>query len=93
MEFCSCYVDRNIRGEATLSMGRAVEYARYGINGIVNLIPFNCLPGTIVNTLLWKFVLDYPEIPILKMLYDGNLQSTDQTRIEAFMYQATQKDL
>ncbi len=88
MKTCSQYLDENIRGEATLSMGRAIEYAQHGFNGIVNLIPFNCLPGTIVNTLLRSFSRDYPNLPVLKMVYDGNMQSSDQTRIEAFMYQA-----
>ena len=90
MQLCSEYLNENIRGEATLSIGRAVEYARHGFSGVVNLIPFNCMPGTIVNTLLWRFSGDYPRLPVLKMIYDGNKQSSDQIRIEAFMYQAKQ---
>jgi predicted nucleotide-binding protein (sugar kinase/HSP70/actin superfamily) len=88
MKLCSGYLDENIRGEATLSIGRALEYVHHGFNGIVNLIPFNCMPGTIVNSILWRFSKDYPNVPVLKMVYDGNMQSSDQTRLEAFMYQA-----
>jgi predicted CoA-substrate-specific enzyme activase len=90
MNLSSEYLHEEIRGEATLSMGRAVEYARHGFNGVVNIIPFNCLPGTIVNSLLCRFSQDYPQVPVLKMVYDGTIQSGDQTRIEAFMYQARQ---
>jgi predicted CoA-substrate-specific enzyme activase len=84
------YLCSDVRGEAVLSMGRAIEYAINGTHGIVNLMPFSCMPGTIVNTLLWGFARDYPEIPILKMVYDGTLQSSDRIRIEAFMHQARQ---
>jgi len=90
MNMCARYCHEDIRGEANLSMGRAVEYAQHGCHGLVNVIPFNCMPGTIVNTLLWNFSKDYPQTPVLKMVYDGTAQSGDQTRIEAFMYQARQ---
>jgi len=82
------YMCSDIRGEAALSMGRAVEYALNRTHGIVNLMPFSCLPGTIVNTLLWSFARDYPAIPQLKMVYDGTAQSGEHMRIEAFMHQA-----
>ncbi|MCP4716521.1 MAG: hypothetical protein GY868_15480, partial [Deltaproteobacteria bacterium] len=90
MRLCRPYCVEHIRGEANLSMGRAVEYARHGMHGVANLIPFNCMPGTIVNTLLWRFAGDYPQLPLLKMVYDGTEQAGDRTRIEAFMYQARQ---
>ena len=41
---------RHVRGEANLSLGRAVEYGLHGFSGIVNLMPFACMPGTIVKT-------------------------------------------
>ncbi len=90
MNLCSSYCTEDIRGEANLSMGRAVEYATHGFHGIANLAPFNCMPGTIVNTLLSQFSKDYPQTPILKMVYDGTKQSSSRTRIEAFMHQVQQ---
>ncbi len=90
-KLCSPYASEDLRGESNLSMGRAVEYARHGLHGVANLIPFNCMPGTIVNTLLWRYAQDYPDMPLLKMVYDGTRQAGDQTRIEAFLYQARQK--
>jgi len=84
------YIHEAIRGEPILSMGRAVEYAREGFHGVINLVPFNCLPGTIVNALLRRFAEDYPQVPVLRMVFDGNMQASEQTRLEAFMYQARQ---
>jgi len=86
----SKYIDTSFRGEAILSMGRAVEYAQHGYNGIINVVPFSCLPGTIVNALFKKFSEDYPGIPILKMDYDGTKQASEDTRLEAFVHQAQQ---
>jgi predicted nucleotide-binding protein (sugar kinase/HSP70/actin superfamily) len=86
---CSApYLSSHVRGEANLSLGRAVEYALHGCSGIVNLMPFACMPGTIVNALLGPFSRDWPQVPVLKMVFDGTAQAGDQTRLEAFMHQA-----
>ncbi len=84
------YIDDAVRGETVLSMGRCEEYVEHGFHGIVNLTPFNCLPGNMVNGLLRKFSELHPEAPILKMAFDGLQQSSEETRIEAFMDQARQ---
>ncbi|MBN2584478.1 MAG: hypothetical protein JXL80_15560, partial [Planctomycetes bacterium] len=84
------YIHETIRGEPILSMGRSIEYATHGFDGVVNLHPFNCMPGTIVNGLLTKFQADF-DIPVLKVAYDGLEQSTEMIRLEAFMHQCRQK--
>jgi len=84
------YMDDAVRGETVLSMGRCEEYAEHGFHGIVNLTPFNCLPGNIVNGLLRKFSERHPRVPVLKLAFDGMQQSSEETRIEAFMDQARQ---
>ena len=84
------YLHFAVRGEAILSMGRCVEYAHHGFDGVVNVIPFNCMPGTIVDALLERFRKFHPDMPILKMAYDGLTHVGEDTRIEAFVYQARQ---
>ncbi|MDK1032897.1 MAG: CoA activase, partial [Planctomycetia bacterium] len=86
----SRYLDPSCRGEAILSMGRCVEYMEEGCDGIVNLHPFNCMPGTIVNALLNEFQEQF-NVPVLKIAYDGLEQATGMTRLEAFMYQCRQR--
>lgn len=81
------YIDDAVRGETVLSMGRCEEYAEKKFNGIVNVTPFNCLPGNIVNGLLRKFSQRHPHIPILKLAFDGTYQASEETRLEAFMDQ------
>ena len=84
------YLDPNIRGEPILSMGRCMEYVEAGCDGVVNLHPFNCMPGTIVNALLAKFQKDW-DMPVLKVAYDGLEQATETIRIEAFMHQCRER--
>ncbi|MGB2795682.1 MAG: hypothetical protein WBD44_00195, partial [Phycisphaerae bacterium] len=86
------YLDPAIRGEPILSMGRCMEYVHDGCDGIMNLHPFNCMPGTIVNALLTKFAKDH-DMPVLKVAYDGLEQATEMIRLEAFMYQARERML
>lgn len=90
MKLSEPYLTQNLRGEATLSIARAEEYAHYGFQGVVNLTPFHCMPGTIANTLLVRFAKKYPRIPVLKMVYDGTEQSGERARLEAFMFQTRQ---
>jgi len=86
------YLDPAIRGEPILSMGRCMEYVHDGCDGIMNLHPFNCMPGTIVNALLTKFSKDH-DMPVLKVAYDGLEQATEMIRLEAFMHQARERML
>ena len=86
------YLDPAIRGEPILSMGRCMEYVHDGCDGIMNLHPFNCMPGTIVNALLTKFAKDH-DMPVLKVAYDGLEQATEMIRLEAFMHQARERML
>jgi len=74
-------------GEAILSMGRAVEYAEHGFNGVVNVIPFGCMPGTIVSSLLYQFRNQHSGLPVFNLVVDGNRDPGQEIRLEAFYHQ------
>ncbi|HOT37878.1 MAG TPA: hypothetical protein PLT86_14545 [Candidatus Latescibacteria bacterium] len=82
------YVHRSFEGEAIMTVGKAVDFARKGLSGVVAVMPFTCMPGTISEALMKRVREDENEIPFLNMVYDGFEQSTARTRLEAFMYQA-----
>ncbi|HUL20523.1 MAG TPA: acyl-CoA dehydratase activase [Thermodesulfobacteriota bacterium] len=82
------YLDPSFEGEAVLSMGKTIDFAKRGASGVVNIMPFTCMPGTIVSTLLKRYQEENSNIPILNMAYDGQEQTNTLTRLEAFMYQA-----
>jgi len=65
-----------------------LTFAKHGVSGIINTIPFTCMPGNIVTALMKSFSEDYPDIPCLHMVYDGNEQAGAGTKLEAFMSQA-----
>jgi predicted nucleotide-binding protein (sugar kinase/HSP70/actin superfamily) len=82
------YVDPSFEGETILSVGKTIDFAKRGASGIVNIMPFTCMPGTIVSTLLKRYQEENSNIPILNMAYDGQEQTNTLTRLEAFMFQA-----
>jgi predicted nucleotide-binding protein (sugar kinase/HSP70/actin superfamily) len=82
------YMDSSFEGEAVLSIGKSIDFAKRGASGVVNIMPFTCMPGTIVSALLKRYREENNNIPILNMAYDGQEQTNTLTRLEAFMYQA-----
>jgi len=60
----------NFEGEAVITIGRAVLYARQGADMVVNAAPFGCMPGTLTTAILRKLQDDLG-IPVVGMFYDG----------------------
>lgn len=85
------YIDDSYKGDPVLSMGKVIEYVEEGFDGIVNVIPFHCMPGTVVNGVLERFQKDFYGMPCLKLSFDGQEQTNEETRLEAFMHQAYQR--
>ena len=85
------YIHDSYRGDPVLSMGRAVEYIEADYDGIVNIIPFHCMPGTTVNAVLEKLQREHNDIPLLKLTFDGQEETNEETRLEAFLHQAYQR--
>jgi len=82
------YLSTYYEGEAILSLGRSVEFVHEEVNGIVSLMPFTCMPGTIVYSLLKRCRESYNNVPVLNLSFEGHEQTTTRTRLEAFLYQA-----
>ncbi|MGA1825928.1 MAG: acyl-CoA dehydratase activase [bacterium] len=84
------YLHESFEGEAILSVGKAVDFREKGVDGIINIMPFTCMPGNITTALLKKFCDQHEAFPCLNISYDGLEQTNMRTRLEAFMYQASQ---
>jgi predicted nucleotide-binding protein (sugar kinase/HSP70/actin superfamily) len=84
------YLDASFEGEAVLSIGKTMDFALKGASGVVNVMPFTCMPGTVVSAILKRYREENGNLPVLNMAYDGQEQSNIMTRLEAFMYQAKQ---
>ncbi|MCL6628065.1 MAG: acyl-CoA dehydratase activase [Armatimonadetes bacterium] len=88
LDFASPYVHRSFEGEAIMTIGKAIDFIQKGLCGIVAVMPFTCMPGTIANAIMKRVREECGEFPFLNMVYDGVEQATARTRIEAFMHQA-----
>ena len=76
-------------GEAALSVGKSIDWINKGSDGIINVLPFTCMPGTMVTAISKRIREEY-KVPWLNLAYDGLEQGTTDTRLEAFLYQAKQ---
>lgn len=82
------YLHYTFKGEAVLTIGKALDLIQEGAAGIVNIMPFTCMPGTVVSAVAKRLKEDYPGIPWLDIAIDGNEGVNLETRLEAFMHQA-----
>jgi predicted CoA-substrate-specific enzyme activase len=82
------YIHHSFEGEAVLSVGKAIDYINRGVSGILNVMPFTCMPGTIATAILKRVREDHNNIPLLNIAYEGQGDSQTVTRLEAFMHQA-----
>jgi predicted CoA-substrate-specific enzyme activase len=83
----SPYLHDSFEGEAILSIGKAIDFVKIGASGIINVMPFGCMPGTIVSALL-KGLKQDTGIPCLNIAYDGTEGTCSEIQLEAFMHQA-----
>jgi predicted nucleotide-binding protein (sugar kinase/HSP70/actin superfamily) len=81
------YIDDSFEGEAILSVGKSIDLVERGASGIVNAMPFGCMPGTIVTAIMQGVSKKY-NIPFISIPYDGTESTATHLQLEAFMEQA-----
>jgi predicted nucleotide-binding protein (sugar kinase/HSP70/actin superfamily) len=81
------FLNRSIQGEAILSLGKGLEFYERGARGLVNIMPFTCMPGMVVGALTNHLRHAAAGMPAINLAYDGQSQTNTQARLEAFMYQ------
>ena len=91
IELAKPYIDESFEGEAVLSIGKVIDYLSKGANGIVNAMPFTCMPGTVVNAVLKRVREDNDNVPYMNMVYEGLEDTNTKTRMEAFVFQAKER--
>jgi len=69
-----------------LTVGKAVDYALKDFDGIINVMPFSCMPGTMVAAASTRVKRNH-RIPWINLTFDGQEQTHLRTRLEAFLYQ------
>jgi predicted nucleotide-binding protein (sugar kinase/HSP70/actin superfamily) len=88
MELCGPYIHRDYVGDPPIALGGASALARTGISGVAAILPFTCLPGTVVASLSASFRRDHDGLPWVDIAYDGQEDTGIATRLQAFVHQA-----
>ncbi|MHC4187652.1 MAG: acyl-CoA dehydratase activase-related protein, partial [Planctomycetota bacterium] len=86
------YMHPSFEGEAILTIGKTIEYHHLGFGGVVNLMPFTCMPSTVVNTQTTRLSADCGDMPILNLSFDGQENPALTTHLEAFVEQVRQRE-
>jgi predicted nucleotide-binding protein (sugar kinase/HSP70/actin superfamily) len=84
------YLSVNIGGEAILSVGKGIDLIKSGASGVINAMPFTCMPGNTVTALSRSIREDYPDFPWLNISYEGLEDTGEGIRLEAFVHQVTE---
>jgi len=87
----SKYVHYTFGGEAICSMGKAEDFAKRGLSGIVSVIPFNCMPGNTVTALSQALRKRHENIPFLNLDFDGFIDAGREAKIANFMWQVRER--
>jgi predicted CoA-substrate-specific enzyme activase len=90
LEYCFPYIHKDYDGDPPLSLGNASLMSKDFIAGVANLLPFTCMPGTIISAVSETFRKDYNDLPWVNIAYDGQEDTALDSRLQAFMFQAKQ---
>ena len=85
VRYAEKYMKRAIGGECLETIGDTVYAARNGIDGVIHLMPFSCMPEIVSQNILNK-VSKEENIPVLTLVLDEQTGKAGYlTRIEAFI--------
>lgn len=85
VRYAKDYMKRPIGGECIETIGDAVYAAKHGVDGVIHIMPFSCMPEIVSQNILAK-VSKNENIPVLTLVLDEQTGKTGYiTRIEAFI--------
>jgi predicted nucleotide-binding protein (sugar kinase/HSP70/actin superfamily) len=78
------YLPHFVGGHGQETVGAAVEFARRRVDGVIHLLPLNCMPEIVAAAILPQIQRDYG-IPMMTLTVDEHTgRAGFQTRLEAF---------
>lgn len=87
LRLCNRYVNEFYDGDPPIAMGSSVALAQRGVSGIAAILPFTCMPGTLIAAVSDSFRKDHNNIPFINIAYDGQDTISLDTRLQAFVFQ------
>jgi len=74
-------------GDPPIAIGTSAALAEKHVSGIAAILPFTCMPGTLVASVSDTFRKDHNNIPFINIAYDGQDSVSLDTRLQAFVFQ------
>ena len=87
LRLCNDYIDQYYDGDPAIALGTSAALYQKGISGIAAILPFTCMPGTLIASVSDVFRKDHSNIPFINIAYDGQDNISLETRLQAFMFQ------
>lgn len=87
LSLCNTYLSEFYDGDPPIAMGTASALAERGVSGFAAILPFTCMPGTLIASLSDSFRKDHNNIPFINIAYDGQDSVSLDTRLQAFIFQ------
>lgn len=79
------FLSHNVGGEGRETIGNTVLFAERGFDGVIQLLPFGCMPENIATSILPKVQRQF-NIPVLTLAFDEQSGRAGMiTRLEAFL--------
>lgn len=79
------YLGEMVGGHGQESIGHTILYAREGLDGVVQLAPFTCIPEIVAKSILPAVSRDF-DIPVISFFLDEQTgEAGFRTRLEAFV--------
>ena len=87
LNLCNPYINQFYDGDPAIAMGSSAALVKKGVAGMAAILPFTCMPGTIVASVSDTFRKDHNDIPFINIAYDGQDSVSLDTRLQAFVFQ------
>jgi predicted CoA-substrate-specific enzyme activase len=87
LNLCNTYVNKYYDGDPPIAMGTSVALTKRGVSGLAAILPFTCMPGTLIASVSDSFRKDHNNIPFINIAYDGQDSVSLETRLQAFVFQ------
>jgi predicted CoA-substrate-specific enzyme activase len=84
------YIDEKSEPLVLIALSHAQHLLRHKIDGIANLIGFQCMIHSVIAANLKTIYNEHGNLPTLNLIYDFQENVHQKNRIEAFLYQAGQ---
>lgn len=87
LRLCNTYVNEFYDGDPPIAMGTSVALFEKGVSGLAAILPFTCMPGTLIASVSDTYRKDHNNIPFINIAYDGQDTVSLDTRLQAFVFQ------